>query len=262
MPLIFLPRRALRANALVLAAAAIIVIGGGGSTSPSFAHQVQSPATSQQTPGPQVSPSPSPKDTDDWHSLIDSGEKLITALAIIVGGFWAWLKFFRGRTFRSRLELMVSGNIITSGNNRFLKATMEMKNVGLSQVKFKKEAIYLDVFLIAAAKVTPEQRLYSAQWSDPVTFEVFTDHGWIESSEEISDQIFLQLPAGETLACKLKLTVNSRGNSWVLFEREGTRWSATTVVDCQPPTKDDELPTKRKDSTHERATNTAEQLES
>ncbi len=262
MRLLFLSRHALRANALVVTAAAIIVIAGAGSMAPGFAHQVQTPAISQQTQAPQASPAPTAEDVSDWHVVIDSGEKVITALAIIVGGFWAWLKFFRGRTFRSRVELLVSGNIITSGNNRFLKATMEMKNVGLSQVKFKKDAIYLDVFLIPAAKVTPAARLYNAQWDDPVTFEVFTDHGWIESSEEISDQIFLQLPAGEPLACKLKLTVNSRGNSWVLFETEGTRWSATTVVDCQSPTKDDDLSTQKKDKTHERATSTAEQLES
>ena len=123
---------------------------------------------------------------------------------------------------------------------------MEMKNVGLSQVKLKGDAIYLDVFLIDATTVKRAERLYSARWSEPVTFAVFTDHGWIEPSEEISDELLFQLPADEHLACKLKLTVNSQGNSWIAFETQGTRWSATTIVDCAPPTVAEEAAAKDK----------------
>lgn len=248
MRLILIPGRALRNRLLVVVASAVIVIATHGNIVQCFAGQIQSPALQQpiQTPAPQASPSPTPQDASGWHKIIDSLQKLITALAIIVGGFWAWLKFFRGRTFRSRLELMVSARIVMSGSNKFLKATTQMKNVGLSQVKLKKDAIYLDVFLIDAAKVKPAGRLYSTMWDEPVTFAVFKEHGWIEPAEEISDQLLLQLPESEQLACKLKLTVNSRGNSWVFFETEGTRWSAIDIIDCLPPTKTDELPTNER----------------
>lgn len=257
MRLILILGIALRTHLRVFVATAIIAIATHGSVV--FASQIQSP-TLQQTPAPQASPSPTPQEASGWHSTIDSLEKLITALGIIVGGFWAWLKFFRGRTFRSRLELVVSAKIIMSGTNKFLKATMQVKNVGLSQVTFKKDAIYLDVFLINAAKVKAEQQLYSATWSEPVTFEVFKDHGWIESTEEISDQLLLQLPASEQFACKLKLIVNSQSSSRVIYEKEGTRWSATDVIDCLPPTKADDLPLAKKDNKDERVH--TEQLES
>ena len=248
MRLILIPGRALRTDLLVVIVSAIIVSAVPGTIVQCFAGQIQSPALQQPkpTPAPQATLSPTPPEASGWHKVIDSSQKLVTALGIIVGGFWAWLKFFRGRTFRSRLELMVSAKIIMSGTNKFLKATMQMKNVGLSQVKLKREAIYLDLFLINAAKVKPAQQLYSAMWSEPVTFEVFVDHGWIEPAEEISDELLFQLPESEQLACKLKLTVNSRGNSWGVFETEGTRWSATAIVDCLPPKKTDELPTNER----------------
>ena len=241
MLLLLIPGRARRISVIVVVAW-LIVIAGHSNVVYCYAVQIQSPTQQQiaQTATPQVSPLPAPPDTDGWHKTIDSVQKLIAALAIIVGGFWAWLKFFRGRTFRSRLELKVSAKVTVSGTNKFLQATMQMKNVGLSQVTLKKDALYLDVFLSDAAKVEPAQQIYSARWNEPATFAVFQEHGWIEPAEEIDDQLLFQMPEGEQLACKLKLTVNSDANSWVFFETEGTRWSAIAIIDCLPPLKADE----------------------
>jgi hypothetical protein len=234
MPLFRLTALQSKHRRLFLVAVACLVIAASCSLAQSGAAQVQTP-TPAHAASPSTSPSPALQSAPDWNKTIDSSQKVITALALIIGGIWAWLKFFRGRTFRSRIELTLSAKIIISGTNKFLRAIMEMKNVGLSQVKLKGDAIYLDVFLIDASTVKRAQRLYSARWSEPVTFEVFKDHGWIEPSEEISDELLFQLPESEQLACKLKLTVNSRGSSWIFFETQGTRWSATTIVDCLPP---------------------------
>lgn len=244
MPLSPLPP-APKNRPLVVVAVAVFVVVACWSLAEHRAAQAQG-----STPAPSAtaspSPSPTPPSVNDWHKIIDSSQKLVTALGIIIGGIWAWLKFFRGRTFRSRIELIVSAKVIMSGTSKFLKVTMEMKNVGLSQVIFKKEANYLDVFLIEVSTVTPANRLYGAKWSEPVTFAVFKDHGWIEPSEEVSDELLFQLPENEQLACKLKLTVNSRGNSWRVFKTQGTRWSATAIVDSRPAPAADESTTKEK----------------
>lgn len=238
-PLLPAPKNRLRVFFVV----AVLVVAYA-SLADSGVAQVQSP-----TPAPSAvvpaSPSPTPP-ASDWNKTIDSSQKVITALAVIIGGIWAWLKFFRGRTFRSRIELAVSAKIIMSGNNKFLKATMKMKNVGLSQVVLKTEAVYLDVFLIDVATVRPADRVYSARWGEPVTFGVFEDHGWIEPGEEISDELLFQLPESEQLACKLKLTVNSHGNSWIVFKTQGTGWSATAIVDSRPAPPADESNTQAK----------------
>ena len=220
-------------NCFVVVAIAVIVVAAQRSIGRIVLAQTQAPAATQ-APAVSASPAPTPARATDWNKTVDSAQKLVAALGIVIGGFWAWLKFFRGRTFRSRLEIRVSANLIMTGTTKFLKATMEMKNVGLSQVKLKRDAIYLDLFLIDASRVKPASQLYSARWSEPVTFPVFADHGWVEPAEEISDELLLQLPDSEQLAGKLKLTVNSVGSSWLLFKGEGTRWSATTIINCLP----------------------------
>jgi hypothetical protein len=245
MQLVRIPGKSPRAHLILLFALVMVVGGEHVSIVRSLAAQIPDP-TLQPTAPAQASTSPGPQNASDWNRTIDSSQKIISALAIIVGGFWAWLKFFRGRTFRSRLELVVSAKMIENGSTKFLKATMEMKNVGLSQVKLKGDAIYLDVYLIDARTVAPADQLYSAMWNEPVTFAVFQDHGWIEPAEEISDQILFQLPEREQFACKLQLTVNSRSNSWIFFKTEGTRWRANDIVDCRPPLKADELPPNEK----------------
>jgi hypothetical protein len=232
----------LKKRLLVFVAVAVFVVVGCASLAESGVAQGQSP-TPAPAAGVPASPSPTPPAASDWNKTIDSSQKVVTALAVIIGGIWAWLKFFRGRTFRSRIELAVSAKIIMSGSSKFLKATMEMKNVGLSQAILKTDAVYLDVFLIDAATVRSADRLYSARWSEPVTFAVFQDHGWVEPSEEISDELLFQLPDNEQLACKLKLTVNSSGN---FLKTQGTRWSATAIVDSRPAPPADESTTTEK----------------
>lgn len=226
---LILPRTIILTSLLV----GITIIAAPMNAVHAFAIQFQYPSLIQAGQQTDVAvSSPTPEVAHDGHKIIESGEKVVTAFGILLGGFWAWLKFFRGRTFRSRLELTLTGKIIMRGTTGFLKANMGMKNVGLSQLKLKQDAIYLDVFLIEAANVRPAQQLYSAMWSEPATFEVFKDHGWIESGEEIKDELLFQLPDNEQLACKLKLTVNSRGT---FLRTEGTRWSSTAIVDCLRP---------------------------
>lgn len=227
---------------LIFVAVAVFVVVACASLAESGMAQVQSPTPAPSASVP-ASPSPTPSGASDWNKNIDSTQKAITALAVIIGGIWAWLKFFRGRTFRSRIELALSAKIIMSGNSKFLKATMEMKNVGLSQVILKTDAVYLDVFLIDVATVRSADRLFRARWGEPATFEVFQDHAWVEPSEEISDELLLQLPDNEQLACKLKLTVNSRGS---FIRKQGTRWSATAIIDSRPAPPADEPTTEAK----------------
>lgn len=237
-------------NRLLILASVIIVIAGCGSLAASRAAQlqapqVQSPQVQSPTPAPSATATPSPTPSaNDWNTTIDSSQKVITALALIIGGIWAWLKFFRGRTFRSRIELAVSAEIIISGTSKFLKATMQMKNVGLSQVILRTDVTFLDVFLIDVASVRPADDVYSASWGEPrATFNVFQDHGWVEPGEEISDELLVQLPDTEQLACKLKLTVNSRRN---FLKTEGTGWSAIAIIDPRPVPPADESTTPEK----------------
>lgn len=242
-------RRATKSLKPALCTLAVVVLVTPGSIIKYFAIQIQSPSNttarqSSQAPGPQSSPSPTPQDANDWHKNVESFEKLVTALGIIVGGIWAWLKFFRGRTFRSRLELEVLGKILNDENLNYVRATMQIKNVGLAQVLLKKPQTYLNAFVTAQTLGNPSENLYNAEWLQPATFLVFQEHGWIEPGETVTDQLLIQLPDAKQVACQLELIVNSSPSRWSLKEKEGNKWNARTVVDLTPQANSDESTSK------------------
>jgi hypothetical protein len=64
--------------------------------------------------------------TIDWAKTRDFTEALtnvIQSLALIGGGFWAYFKFYKGRTFRDRLTPTVSGKFATIDGAVFLIVT-------------------------------------------------------------------------------------------------------------------------------------------
>ncbi len=63
---------------------------------------------------------------------IDNFEKSLRILAIIVGGFWVYLKAIRGRIFIPRVKIYVSGRIINHNNRQYLSACTKIENVGSS----------------------------------------------------------------------------------------------------------------------------------
>src|SRR5580700_3460648 len=73
--------------------------------------------------------------------------KTITeTLAIAIGGLWAYYKFFKGRTFRPRLELSVEGKAWNEKHVTHLRTFAQIKNVGLSKLELPQEGSGLRVF--------------------------------------------------------------------------------------------------------------------
>lgn len=170
----------------------------------------------------------------DWSVTLNNLEKVITSVGFVVGGVWAYIKFFRGRTFRPRLELKTNGKIIRGDLTEWLKVSVQLKNVGLSDVRLKREVTYVDVFLLGTS--APAKEVYDAIWEPASTFLVFQEHGWIEPGETITDELLLQLPERKQIGCKLELTVNSPEKSWVQFKSKGCRWNSKTIIERTPPT--------------------------
>jgi hypothetical protein len=67
-------------------------------------------------------------------------------IAIFIGGLWAYYKFFRGRTFKSRSEFLVSGLVQRDANSAELLASAQMKNVGLSKIRISQRGSALSAF--------------------------------------------------------------------------------------------------------------------
>ena len=185
---------------------------------------------------PSVSPPPEAnvKPRMIWEVNPSELSDLLTSLGIVVGGLWAYFKFFKGRTFRTRLEPKITAKIVNQGNTKILIASMELTNIGFTVV-YLNPLTSIDVYVINP--VTPTE-LSSVKLGDsPRTFPVFENHSWIEPEETIRDEIMLRLPNADNVSYQLKLVIRSenrsivkRWKSWRKRRRLGGKWSSSCVA--------------------------------
>jgi hypothetical protein len=94
--------------------------------------------------------------TINWSKTKDVFEVLknvATIIAIGAGAVWAYFNFFKGRTYRSRLEPKVSGKVISHNGAYYLIVTAQLKNVGLSDVRIDQKGSALRVFALRLVNV-------------------------------------------------------------------------------------------------------------
>ena len=153
--------------------------------------------------------------TVDWSKTKDVFDVLKNAATIIalgVGSVWAYFNFFKGRTYRSRLEPKVSGKIISRNGAYYLIVTAQLKNIGLSDVKIDQKGSALRVFAYTFAERPSKAR--SVEQFRLITLSVFEDHGWIEPGELIEDQRLIAIPDVEHVALQIRLRLVSNGIEW------------------------------------------------
>jgi hypothetical protein len=137
--------------------------------------------------------------------------RLVQIAAIIVGAIAAYMKWFRGRLYHTRLEASVAGSIVEASPSQLL-VTARLKNVGFSKVLIKQEGSGLRVF--SAMPEEPIPAMLRVEWKREGTFPVFKEHQWIESSETIEDQLLVILPKGHPETYRLELWASSGGIVW------------------------------------------------
>lgn len=120
----------------------------------------------------------------DVAALIQS---VFQTVALIVAGIWAYFKFFKGRTYRSRLEVDVSGVVIGTAQDRLLIVTASVKNVGLSDVPSQQKGSGLIVSSLALGQQpTP---FTQPSWQEQAAFAILATHAWVEPGETVSEDI-------------------------------------------------------------------------
>ena len=131
-----------------------------------------------------------------------------TVLGAIVAGIWAYFNYFRGRTFRPRLEPQVSARLVSNSNVSYLSVTYSIKNVGLSKVDLKRKGTALVVQLPDLSQAV--QFLGQVRWRPEGAFDVFESHKWIEPGELIQEQlVLLAIPADKHNYLRVDLRVVS-----------------------------------------------------
>jgi hypothetical protein len=133
---------------------------------------------------------------DNIKTFVDIVGTSVTAVALIIGGVWAYFKFVKGRTYRPRLEVGLFGQWRSVDDKDLVQARITVKNIGASVVTLLQEGTGLRVSVLA-----PDQPKAptSAIWERLKVFEILTDHNWIEPGETVSDDLMLDLGVSDPM---------------------------------------------------------------
>jgi len=165
----------------------------------------------------------------DWGKTAELLRNIAMIAGFIVGGVWTYYLFIKGRVLKPRLEPKVRGEIITVNTRKYMRASLELKNVGSSEVRFTEEALNLEPFAERAHPVvSPEDaakyKLLTTDWESLLPLKVFTKHAWIEPGETIRDEALLEILTDEMIAYRI---------DFVIFAG-GITWRATSIVSPKP----------------------------
>lgn len=126
----------------------------------------------------------------DVQTVIDIFGTIVTATAVIVGGWWAYFKFVKARTFRPRVDVGLFGQWRVLDGRPLLHARITVKNIGASDLQLVQEGTGLRV---SRLKETQASVPVAMEWERFKTFRVLGEHHWIEPGETVSDDLLLDL---------------------------------------------------------------------
>jgi hypothetical protein len=144
-----------------------------------------------------------------------------TTVALVVGGLWAYFRFIKGRTYRPRLEVGMSGQWRYIGEKYLLHARITVRNIGGSKVSLLQKGTGLKVSVMSAAQAAAPAAM---TWDHLRVFEILGEHEWIEPGETVSDDLLLDLgvsdPAPVLFEARLVWRWSRRSRVIVVFARQ------------------------------------------
>jgi hypothetical protein len=169
----------------------------------------------------------------DIKDAAETANSIVTSVAIIIGGTWAYLKFIRGRTFAYRAELEISSSFESSPNCPYLIVTIKLTNVGLSKIPLNRN---MKVVRLLGAKRPGGKRFSAAEWEPIETVPILDQHDWLEAQETIIDTILFNAPRSSRNDSQYKIyeVEGIVGAHRSRISGSGTRWQSRTIVPLPP----------------------------
>lgn len=150
---------------------------------------------------------------DGFNKVAGGMGSIVTAAAVIVGGYWAWFKFIRGRTFVARLSIELDGQWRHTDGMTVLHVRVTVKNIGASKVALNQFGSGLKVSFPYAAGYH-QVAWDRVRWDDGETpdnslnVKVLKQHTWIEPGEAVSDELLLHIEGMRRRLCMLEVLMH------------------------------------------------------
>jgi hypothetical protein len=172
-----------------------------------------------------------PMDMADSKDLAEIAKNATQALAVVVGGIWAYFKFFRGRTFARRAELNLKGTLYKFKDELYVRVIITLRNAGASKIPLEKDIAAVYLYGVQSKGYSPGSNL---DWQEHLVLTpILESHKWIEPHETVTDEVLIPVPHpsgeddGNWLAFRLHAKVWGKKRA---LRRKGTRWAADATV--------------------------------
>jgi hypothetical protein len=116
----------------------------------------------------------------------------LKALALVIGGLWVLMNYYRGRTHKPRLELRIFGERAFRDGLEYLTIRTELKNVGLSRVNVKHDGCMITI----SAHRLPKKVgfVMEPKWQELANIDLYKGQGWVEPNGLLIDSQCVPLP--------------------------------------------------------------------
>jgi hypothetical protein len=128
----------------------------------------------------------------DWLQRIDIVARLLTSLALLVGGTWVLFNYIEGRIHRPRMQLRVSADRVAADGLEYLIVKTELMNVGLAKTSLIDDGCCLKVYAHRPLRRYPEAM--EPNWKELTTIDLFNGQHWVEPAGLLIDQQLLAIP--------------------------------------------------------------------
>ncbi len=145
--------------------------------------------------------------TSSHSSILDTIEKLFRIAAYIIGALWVYFNFWKGRTYRPRIEPMITGKILNHQGSKFVKILINLKNVGLSKVDVEQKGTALRLLSYDSLNINDP-------WKHQHTISILSAHKWIEPGETVGEQFLIPVTGTNLIAVKAEVILVSKKTMW------------------------------------------------
>ena len=168
-----------------------------------------------------VSPHPISPHPIEWYSSvlnwiislsIDKWQKFVQIVALVLGGIGAYIRWFKGRIYRGRLESKITGAAVWENDNIYINVVTSIKNIGLAKLDVDQRETALRLSYCTTRTNVLESSLVF--WEHIGTFCVFENDHFIESGETIQDEMIIAVPKINVHAFQLELGVSAGRSIW------------------------------------------------
>jgi len=146
----------------------------------------------------------------DLKDIVGIVSSVVTLLATILAGGWAYYRFVKGRVFKPRLTLTASARRFRANGTEYVLSTIELSNVGLSKIDI--HGADLRVCSLSGKAVPERVTVPQRHWLR--TRRVLLAHSWVESGEVLREQNLLTLPLDLGVPILVDIKVVARGVSF------------------------------------------------